>query len=878
MSSESGSDSGHRSGDDDGPVAAGVDSGAPTYVPLISPPTRVTIVETLKRIDLKGKEYTAYRMKVLRMSGEVNVLDQRYQFFHDLNESLLAAGLVPEGAELPGKKWFSNFDPNFVEERRRGLQEYLERVLASPVTRNSAEIEKFFDSPGRYDWPSKLGAVDLDVHDGPHLSSDIESWRFHANVLIDGAEHSMFVCFLRTVSSVDPETQKPAYVHAVVSALIDAEAGTYHAATVLDPQAPAMLRDRLARTTFRDHTIVAAYQEILAKGFLPLPDRMAESAKGGECDPRKLRFVMDGNKLERQSDGSYSLTVRHPSGRGCSLQFSPTKPPVRHGEMGVLLSDEGEQMYSYFIPRCRVTGSFTLEPGGSTATIEASADHAGWYEHQFGGKPLEESEVSDNLGVGMTPRGMHMQPRGYAIHSCDVQLEDDMDVTVSLTFDMGTGAVVDGCCVVVDSEGERTYYDGEGVLFEGSETWQSTRTFQEFPTRWFLSVPEAEMSLTMRAAFDDQELITVLSQPSFWEGKVVVEGERAGRDVSGTGFVQRRGYGALCSLEQLFHVVGNVVRTRANTLIPDSITAKQARKLLGVSSTELDGLPLKTLDAAIVQPIRALTNSGGQAWRSFAMLAACDAVGGDSRAILEWIALPELLHIGSTMIGVENQADVIAGSTCFTLAQRLLDRVDVPDRAKIDLYNLYFASVRAAHVGQGLEGSTGEKGEFMALLQRAVGDGNIEQLEAALLCIYRLKTATPAGALVQIGAIGGAGEEEHIEALGEFARKTGLGFQLASDVESLRSVDKQTDCVTMPVVKALGKCKTRTERQAIVDALFGRRGDLVALVEAAGGCAACMAAAIGLIEDAWKSIASPAILPDSYHKIMLRAFSLHLVQ
>lgn len=874
MSSDSGSDSG-RSGDglgDEGGIA-------PAYVPLISPPSRVTIVETLKRVDLKGKEYTAYRMKVLRMNGEVNVLDQRYQFFHDLNESLQAAGLVPEGAELPGKKWFSNFDPNFVETRRRGLQEYLERVLSSPATRNSAEIEKFFDSPGRYDWPSKLGAVDLDVHDGPHLSSAIETWRFRANVLVDGAEHSMFVCFLRTVSSVDPDTQKPAYVHAVISALINVEAGTYHAATVLDPNAPAMLRDQLARTTFRDHTIVAAYQEILAKGLLPLPDRMAENAKGGECDPRKLRFAMDGNKLERQSDGSYSVTVRQPSGRGCALHFTPTKPPVRHGEMGVLLGDDGEQVYSYFIPRCTVTGSLTLEPGESAVSVQASDNHAGWYEHQFGGRPLEESEVGDDLRVGMTPRGTHMQPRGYATHSCYVQLEEDnIDVTVSLTFDMGSGAIVDGCCVVVDSEGERTYYDREGVFFEGSETWQSTRTFQEFPTKWALNVPEAELSLTMRAAFDDQELITLLSQPSFWEGKVVVEGERAGRDVSGTGFVQRRGYGALCSLEQFFHVVGNVVRSRANMLLPESVTSKQARKLLGVSSNELDGIPLAALDAAIVQPIRALTDSGGHAWRSFAMLAACDAVGGDSRALLEWIALPELLHAGSTMVGAGDQTNAIAGSTCFTLAQRLLDRVDVPDRAKLDLYDHYFAAVRSAQVGQGLEGGDGGKEEFMTLLQKAVGDGNTEQLEAALLCTYRLKTGTPAGALMQIGAIGGAGEAEHIEVLGEFGRKTGLGFQLASDVQALRSADVPTGCVTMPVVKAIGKCRTRTERQAIVDAVCGRRGDLVALVEEAGGCAACMAVAIGLVEDGWKSIASPAIMPDSYHKIMLRAFSLHLVQ
>lgn len=62
----------------------------PAYAPLISPPARVTITQTLKRLDLKGKEYTAYRMEVLRVSGEVNTLDQRYQFFHDLVSSFFA--------------------------------------------------------------------------------------------------------------------------------------------------------------------------------------------------------------------------------------------------------------------------------------------------------------------------------------------------------------------------------------------------------------------------------------------------------------------------------------------------------------------------------------------------------------------------------------------------------------------------------------------------------------------------------------------------------------------------------------------------------------------------------------------------------------------
>ena len=89
----------------------------------------------------------------------------------------------------------------------------------------------------------------------------------------------------------------------------------------------------------------------------------------------------------------------------------------------------------------------------------------------------------------------------------------------------------------------------------------------------------------------------------------------------------------------------------------------------------------------------------------------------------------------------------------------------------------------------------------------------------------------------------GEGEEEHCQALGEFFSLTALGFQLASDVSAIRRGEPSAlQCVTMPVVKALGKCKTRPERQQIVDALRGTGGGaalgrerLCPLVEAAGG-------------------------------------------
>jgi hypothetical protein len=240
------------------------------YSPELSPPAHVRIVDTAKRLDSKGKEYVAYRMRVVRESGEVNIIDQRYNFFSELHQALSNDKLVPSGcAKLPGKKWFFAMTDQDIEERRVGLQKFMAGLLASDGVRHSKHIEKFFDAPGRYDWPSKLSlAIDIQEHDPPHVSSAVETWQFHAHFSVEDRDYSVFACFHRMVSRVDEETRKPQYVYAVVSAFVDVDAGTYHASTILDPDAPAT------------------------------------------CDMQRLSIKLDGNKLEKVSAASHLVVWR----------------------------------------------------------------------------------------------------------------------------------------------------------------------------------------------------------------------------------------------------------------------------------------------------------------------------------------------------------------------------------------------------------------------------------------------------------------------------------------------------------------------------------------------------------------------------------------
>ena len=56
-------------------------------------------------------------------------------------------------------------------------------------------------------------------------------------------------------------------------------------------------------------------------------------------------------------------------------------------------------------------------------------------------------------------------------------------------------------------------------------------------------VPERKLSLTVRAAFDGQELVTDRSTGvTYWEGAVVVEGTRDRAPISGRGYLEMTGY------------------------------------------------------------------------------------------------------------------------------------------------------------------------------------------------------------------------------------------------------------------------------------------------------------------------------------------------
>lgn len=735
------------------------------------------------------------------------------------------------------------------------------------------------------DWPGP-GPINLAVHDLPHDSSTIEWWYVNSHLtLVDGRQCSLFASFFRLAIGRDEATGQFRYAHSLTWALSDVSTQRYYADSLVDQCAPEVGIDMLDRgddTT--DPLLQRALREVLEKGNVPRPDRLL--ANDATVREDRLFLDYDGNRLVKQDDGSYQLTLHHPDHAvGVGVTFRPQGPPVRHGDDGVVRGTAGEDMFYYFMPDCRVEGILTIE--GQAVAV---ADATGWYDHEFG-KPTDD-----------TPEGAIKHD--IAWNWISVQLVNGYRVSAYDLFDNhAAGAGCGRWVIVIDPQGNARQYDE--FTLQPLRNWTSSRTFTQYPTAWQVDIPTAGIHLYAEAAFPGQEFITIISKPAFWEGRMEISGTMDGKPVYGLGYVERSGFGISEKLNDFFRAVTKETRKSIQALLPLSLSESQLQHLVAdeTHTHYLEGLDPAQYSRALIQPIREMIDRGGKSWRSYAALACVDLVGGNSQQFVEWLAWPELLHTGSLIVDDVQDRSAIrrggaschelygeatainAGNACYFLGELLLRKSTLSDRKKLSIYALYFETLRAAHAGQAIDIDG-----FDALMPEVVAYGRGAQLEERILAVHRLKSAVPASSLAQLGATLGDGTPQQANALGNFFEAVGLAFQIIDDVLNLRGFeddlknrgeDITAGKITLPVAKAMSRLGWSARRD-LWDAVRAKPtdpADIAAVIdqlEACGAIEACRQQADALVETAWQPL--DGLFPDSDVKIKLRAFSWYVLE
>ena len=737
------------------------------------------------------------------------------------------------------------------------------------------------------DWPGP-GPIDLAVHDLPHASSALEWWYVNTQLETeDGRELGIFAAFFRELKGRNAETGEPEYAHSIAWALSDAARQKFYPSCAVDLGAPEFgLRKLDAGAGVEDERLNRAMREVLGRGRIPGPTRTFQKDAVVARDRLELDYA--GDCFSKRADGTYELRLHDAStGTGCRLTFKPRKAPTRHGDDGVLHGVADEIMFYYFIPRCELTGSVLVD--GEEKTVRRGL---GWYDHEFGFIPKKEAAPAEapKAKAGRTSWSWTA-----------LQLENGTDVTVYSISRIATGEVLDNWAIISDAQGRRRQFDR--VTFEPVGSWSSTRSFVEYPTSWLLKVPDAKLDLRIDATFADQEVLTVISDPGFWEGQVGARGYYAGTAVSGRGWVERKGF-RFNHLDEFFKAAGKEVRRQVAKVLPlEPRPGDDMRQLVARRGDDpyTDGLDPAQLGRTLVKPIREIIDRGGKAWRSYAALACIDVVGGDSRKYVHWLAMPELLHVGSLIVDdVEDRSDVRrggptshkiygepiainAGTAAYFLCEP--DMEGLPAETKLRIYELYFDGMRAGHAGQAIDIDG-----LAELVPQALETGDVTELERRVLAIHRLKTAVPAGMAARIGAILGRGTDLQIDGVGKFFEAVGLAFQIIDDVLNLRGFkgdlkargeDIQQGKLTLPVVKGLGKLGKK-ERRWLWKTLSSKPSDpevvakVIDKLESVGAIETCVREARELVESAWTRL--DPLVPDTQYKVMFRAFGWYVLE
>ncbi|MCS6935275.1 MAG: polyprenyl synthetase family protein [Chitinophagales bacterium] len=745
--------------------------------------------------------------------------------------------------------------------------------------KNKTTREKFF-AP---DWP-KPGPIDLHVHDLPHASSTTEWWYMHSHIRAKGGRNlSLFASFFRHVISYDKKTKKPDYAHSVIWAISDLDNKKYHTVSLVDMRAPQLGLKRLKKGELvKDPFIRRAAIEMLSKGVMPYPDELL--TKDPVISHRQLYLNYDGNIFRKLPDGSYQLRLLHKELQlGADIRFKPMKPPTRHGDDGVVRGVSAEDMFYYFIPRCKVTGTVRLKK----EKLEI-ASATGWYDHEFGCHARKDEGAKDEA------------KKDVSWNWIAIQLNNGCEVTAYDLVDLKTGEDCGSFVILIDEKGRR-HHSNIFKLKQVGELWTSTRTFNEYPTRWILEAPEFDLKVTAEAVFPNQEFATVISKPAFWEGRMNITGTLKGKKVSGPGYIERHGFVNSNDMKEFLKAVSKATLKSVQHIIPLSFGQEKFEELISRKGNKhlTRGVDKKKYIEKLIKPIRDITDRKGKSWRSYATVACCDAVGGDSQVAIDWLALPELMHVGSLMVDDVQDKSTIrrggpaahilhgeaiainSGTAAYFLGQYCIYNVEKSYEEKVQIYNWYFESMRASHSGQALDIC----GLDYMMPDALKNDRTARLLQKRVLAIHRLKSAAPASYLARIGVLLGRGTQEQIDAMGNYFEALGIAFQIIDDTLNLKGFkdnlktkaeDITAGKITYPIAKAMA-VMPKADRRRLWEIVSARTndtaliGEAISLLDKYQVIEMCEREAKNILERAWRKV--DPLLRDSMVKLNLRAFS-----
>lgn len=561
-----------------------------------------------------------------------------------------------------------------------------------------------------------------------------------------------------------------------------------------------------------------------------------------------------------------------------SLVLKPLKDPVRHGKNGVVKSslNNGEDMFYYFIPENDITGSLTY----NNEKFEVKG--SGWYDHEFN-NPYTKADSA------------FLKDKHWVWFA--IQLDNHCQLTAYHLIDKKTGGSTQ-LCVWVDENGKSITLE-ENVIITTRDRHISKRTCVNYPIAWKINILALELELHLEADFPQQEVVTILSAPGFWEGRVKANGTFRKQPISGNAFVEVTAEKGWENLDKLFDHASEEILKVVQNVIPNADEAGKINLMMtDRNSSYLKAVPHPVLHEALIQPLKEMIDRKGKSWRSHLLRLLAGLSGGNPYEYDSFVALGQILHCSSMIIDdVQDQSPMRRGgpscheiygipsainSGCFGyfVGEKTIRNEELSDTQKKQIYEVYFDGMRLSHAGQALDIRT-----FNDQLQIAFDSGNAKALEDYIIEVHTLKTGTPIKMISHIVAIIEKLDNDQRDALCSYVEAFGLAYQIVDDVRDFDgslsgSKDNLEDLregkPTLPVAYAIKNTTTETLQK--IKTIWNKPNKsaddvnfIAQWVIDSGSLEICKKKALELLETAWIDL--DKLFPDSHYKLMIRALS-----
>ncbi|MGB5412656.1 MAG: lipocalin-like domain-containing protein [Woeseiaceae bacterium] len=232
---------------------------------------------------------------------------------------------------------------------------------------------------------------------------------------------------------------------------------------------------------------------------------------GAQADP--LRVWIDDWEIAQTDSGAWRLRAADDV-VGIDLEVAALKPPVLNGIDGLSQksSDPGNASYYYSMTRLQTDGAVRIK--GRDFKVSGLA----WLDREWSTSALAAGQVGWDW---------------FAL-----QFDDDTELMLyGLRLKDGRWDAA-SAGTFVDAAGNATHLTASDFTIEALDSWTSPEG-GAYPSRWRLTVPGADLDVSVTPVISDQELFTTVR---YWEGAVDVAGTHEQRPIKGRGYVELTGY------------------------------------------------------------------------------------------------------------------------------------------------------------------------------------------------------------------------------------------------------------------------------------------------------------------------------------------------